>query len=65
MGEGERRGALIPGRCADILALNIPGGLQRGEGGEEALGRILADFEGRYEEAVAGVWVGGAKAFDR
>ena len=53
------RGALVPGWRADIVALEIPGGLRRGEGGEEALARILTEFEGRYAEAVQRVWIGG------
>jgi hypothetical protein len=61
MGEGERRGALLPGRVADVVALRVPGGLRRSDDGETALRRVLAEFRGRWEEAVAGVWVGGAR----
>lgn len=61
IGEGEERGAICGGRHADLVALRIPGGLGRGEELGSALGRILGDFEGRYGEAVAGVWIGGEK----
>jgi guanine deaminase len=64
LGEGGRRGALVPGRAADAVALRIPGGLRRGEDGEAALSRVLRDFSGRYEEAVASVWVAGALVFE-
>jgi guanine deaminase len=59
MGEGSRRGTLLSGRSADAVALRIPGGLGRGEDGESALLRLLQEFEGRYEEAVVAVWIGG------
>lgn len=60
MGEA-RRGALVDGWHADLVALRIPGGLRRGETGEEALGRILETFAGRWDDAVAGVWAGGER----
>ena len=63
MGEGDRRGALVEGRKADVVALRIPGGLARGEDGESALSRILSTYSGGYEEAVAGVWLSGDKVF--
>ena len=63
LGEGKSRGALSAGRQADIVALHIPGGLGRGESLSAALGRVLVDFEGRYEEAVAGVWIAGQKVY--
>ncbi len=59
MGEGERRGALCPGYRADVVALKIPGGLQRHDDQESVLSRVIHDFAGRYEEAVTGVWIGG------
>jgi guanine deaminase len=52
-------GILRPGRPADIVALRLPGGLRRGEGGDRALLRILDDFRGRWEDAVAAVWIDG------
>lgn len=61
MGEGERRGALLPGRSADVIAVRVPGGLGRGESGEAALRRALFEFEGRYDDAIAGVWVAGER----
>ena len=61
MGEGNRRGALVKGRALDAVALRVPGGLRAGEHGEAALLRILEGFEGRYEDAVVGVWVGGER----
>ncbi len=54
-----RRGALVPGWEADVVALEVPGGLRRSESGEDALARVLTEFEGRYEEAVRTVWIGG------
>jgi len=59
IGEGAERGAICGGRHADLVALQIPGGLGRGEEPSAALGRILEEFEGRYQEAVSGVWIGG------
>jgi len=59
IGESRTRGALVPGLQADVVALTIPGGLRRGEHGLDALARILAEFEGRYDEAVQQVYVGG------
>ena len=59
LGEGQSRGALCAGRQADVVALHIPGGLGRGESLSEALGRLLVDFQGRYDEAVVGVWIAG------
>ncbi len=56
-----RRGRLQPGAIADVVALRIPGGLRRGEDGQGALLRILAEFEGRYADAVAGVWLAGQR----
>ncbi len=64
LGEGGRRGALQPGRAVDVVALRLPGGLRRGEDGEAALSRVLHDFSGRYEEAVASVWVAGDLVFE-
>ena len=61
MGEGTTRGALCAGRQADVVALRIPGGLGRGEDLAAALGRILHEFAGRYEEAVVGVWIAGQR----
>ncbi|MCP4871691.1 MAG: amidohydrolase family protein [Proteobacteria bacterium] len=61
IGESRARGALVPGKQADIVALEIPGGLGRGEHGLDALARILTTFEGRYEEAVLEVVAGGAR----
>lgn len=61
LGEGDRLGALVPGRQADLVALRIPGGLRRGESGEDALWRVLSEFRGRYEDAVAGVWIAGVR----
>ncbi len=61
MGEGSQRGVLLPGRAADVVAVRIPGGVGRGESGEAALRRALFAFEGRYEEAIAGVWVAGER----
>ena len=63
IGEGTRRGALCVGRQADVVALRIPGGLGRGEELSAALGRVLVDFEGRYQEAVAGVWIAGEQVY--
>ena len=63
IGEGVRRGALCVGRQADVVALRIPGGLGRGEDLSKALGRVLVDFEGRYQEAVAGVWIAGEQVY--
>jgi len=63
MGEGKRRGALAVGRIADAVALRLPGGLRRGEDGEAAFARVLGEFEGRYEEAIAAVWLGGHLVF--
>ena len=62
IGEGAERGALVSGRVADAVALRIPGGLRRGESGEEALQRVLREFEGGYEEAVVGLWLAGCPA---
>ncbi|MBJ93055.1 MAG: guanine deaminase [Rickettsiales bacterium] len=59
LGQGAQRGALCPGRRADMVAVRIPGGLGRGESLISALGRVLQEFSGRYEEAVAAVWIGG------
>jgi len=59
IGEGKRRGAVCAGRQADLVALHIPGGLRRGEELGAAFERSLHAFEGRYEEAVAGVWIAG------
>ena len=63
VGEGMRRGALCVGRQADVVALRIPGGLGRGEELSKARGRVLVEFEGRYEEAVTGVWISGQKVY--
>ncbi|MCO4771659.1 MAG: amidohydrolase family protein [Deltaproteobacteria bacterium] len=59
MGEGSRRGELLAGRAADLVALRLPGGLRRGEGANEAFARVLSTFQGRWDEAIAGVWIGG------
>jgi len=59
MGEGSRRGTLETGRAADVVGLRIPGGLRRDETGDAVLGRILESFSGRWDEAVAAVWLGG------
>ncbi len=64
IGEGDCRGTLCAGRQADLVALRIPGGLRRGEQLAAALGRVLVEFEGRYVEAVAGVWIGGRQVVD-
>ncbi len=61
MGEGTRRGALEAGRAADIVGLRIPGGLRRDETADDVLARILGTFAGRWDEAVAAVWVGGQR----
>jgi len=63
LAQGDRRGALLPGRVADAVALRLPGGLRRGEDGEAALSRVLREFSGRYEDAVASVWVAGELVF--
>ena len=60
-GEGTQRGAIQTGYMADLVALQVPGGLRRGESGESAFLRVLREFEGRYEDAVAGVWVAGER----
>ncbi len=61
LGESRARGALVPGLQADVVALEIPGGLRRGEHGLDALGRVLAEFRGRYADAVQGVWCNGER----
>ncbi len=63
IGEGTRRGALCVGHQADVVSLRVPGGLGRGEELSKALGRVLVDFEGRYQEAVAGVWIAGEQVY--
>jgi guanine deaminase len=60
MGEGDR-GELLPGRRADVVALRLPGGLRRSDDGDAALLRILDAFDGRWTDAVAGVWIDGAR----
>lgn len=60
MGEGDR-GELVAGRRADVVALHLPGGLQRSDDGDSALQRVLDAFAGRWTEAVAGVWIDGRR----
>ena len=55
------RGELAPGRRADVVALRVPGGLRRSDDGDTILRRVLEGFEGRWTEAVAGVWIGGER----
>ena len=61
MGEGSRRGSLEPGRAADVVALHLPGGPRRGETADEVLARVLDVFAGRWEEAVAAVYIAGER----
>ncbi len=61
MGEGARRGTLESGRAADLVALRLPGGLRRGETPDEVLARVLDAFAGRWEDAVAAVFIGGQR----
>ena len=63
MGE-ERRGALVTGRLADITALRVPGGVRRDEDADAVLSRVLDTFSGRWEEAVAQVWISGQPQLD-
>ncbi len=58
LGEGQR-GELLPGRRADIVALRVPGGVRRSDDGDSALMRVLDEYDGRWAEAIAGVWIGG------
>jgi guanine deaminase len=60
MGEDDR-GELCPGRRADIVALRLPGGLQKSDDGQTALWRVLEEFGGRWTDAIAGVWIGGER----
>ena len=59
MGEGSRRGSLAEGRVADVVALRVPGGLRRADSPDSVLLRVLAEFEDRWDEAVAAVIIGG------
>lgn len=52
-------GALVPGWQADFVALRVPGGVRPSDDGDGILRRTLAEFDGRWEDAVAGVWIGG------
>jgi guanine deaminase len=58
IGEPER-GALVTGRHADVVALRIPGGLRRSDDGDSVLARIFREFDGRWDDAVSAVYVGG------
>jgi guanine deaminase len=59
MGEGVQRGSLEPGRAADVVGLRLPGGLRRGETADEALARVLDEFAGRWDDAIAAVFIAG------
>jgi guanine deaminase len=61
LGEGGQRGAIKPGYAADLVALQVPEGMRKGESGEDAFFRVLQEFEGRYEDAVVGVWIAGER----